>query len=74
MGARTIGFTGFNGGKLATLVEINLHVPSNIIEHVEDIHLMLEHLITKALRDIELDLWSPENVMVPEQAAAPAGD
>ena len=73
MGARTIGFTGFNGGKLAMLVEINLHVPSNIIEHVEDIHLMLEHLITKALRDIESELWSPENVLVHEQAATPAG-
>lgn len=74
MGARTIGMTGFNGGKLARLVEINLHVPSNIIEHVEDIHLMLEHLITKALRNIELEMWSPDNVLVREQTAAPAGD
>jgi hypothetical protein len=26
-------------------------VNSNIIEHVEDIHLMLEHMIVKALRE-----------------------
>lgn len=49
--AQTIGFTGFDSGKLGTLVDINLHVPSYSIEHVEDIHLMLEHLICKALRE-----------------------
>lgn len=49
--AQTIGFTGFDSGKLGALVDINLHVPSHSIEHVEDIHLMLEHLICKALRE-----------------------
>jgi hypothetical protein len=33
------------------MVDINLHTPSSCIEHVEDIHLMLEHLICKALRE-----------------------
>jgi D-sedoheptulose 7-phosphate isomerase len=50
-GATTIAFTGFNGGRLAYLVDVNLNVPSNSIEQVEDIHLMLEHLITKVLRE-----------------------
>ena len=49
--AVTIGFTGFDSGKLGGMVDIHLHVPSNCIEHVEDIHLMLEHLITKALKE-----------------------
>src|SRR6266487_525597 len=49
--ATTIGFTGFNGGSLASMVDINIHVNSNIIEHVEDIHLMLEHMIVKSLRE-----------------------
>lgn len=49
--ATTIGFTGFDGGQLAKMVDINIHVNSNIIEHVEDAHLILEHLIVKALRD-----------------------
>jgi D-sedoheptulose 7-phosphate isomerase len=52
VGAVTIGFTGFNGGILGTLVDIHLHVDSDVIEHVEDIHLMFEHLICKALREI----------------------
>lgn len=51
MGAKTIGFTGFSSGKLGSMVDIDLHVPSHSIEQVEDIHLVLEHLITKALRD-----------------------
>lgn len=50
VGAKTIGFTGFNGGRLAQLVELDLHVPSDCIEQVEDIHLMLEHLICSILR------------------------
>ena len=50
-GATTIGFTGFSGGRLASLVQWNVHVDSHCIEHVEDIHLMLEHMICKALRD-----------------------
>jgi D-sedoheptulose 7-phosphate isomerase len=49
--AVTIGFTGFDGGKLCSMVDIDIHVNSNIIEHVEDIHLILEHMIVKALRD-----------------------
>lgn len=50
-GATTIGFTGFTGGKLGSLVDINVHVNSNCIEQVEDIHLMLEHMICKILRE-----------------------
>lgn len=54
MGATTIGFTGFDGGRLRSLVDVEIHVPSDCIEHVEDIHLMLEHLIVKALKDMDL--------------------
>ena len=49
--ATVIGFTGFNGGRLRQLADINIHVNSNIIEHVEDIHLMLEHLIVKTIKE-----------------------
>lgn len=47
----TIGFTGFDGGRLGQMVNINIHVKSNIIEHVEDVHLVLEHIIVKMLKD-----------------------
>ena len=50
-GATTIGFTGFNGGRLGQIVDLHIHVPSDIIEHVEDIHLMLEHMIVRTIKD-----------------------
>lgn len=51
-GATVIGMTGFSAGSLGAIVHVNIHVPSDSIEQVEDIHLMLEHLITKALREM----------------------
>jgi D-sedoheptulose 7-phosphate isomerase len=49
--ATVIGFTGFDGGRLGKLANINIQVNSHIIEHVEDIHLMLEHLIVRSIKD-----------------------
>ena len=51
VGATTVGLTGFDGGQLGGMVSIHVHVPSNVIEHVEDTHLALEHMICKALRE-----------------------
>lgn len=53
-GAFTVGFTGFDGGRLSKMVQLQLHVPSHCIEQVEDVHLMLEHLIVSALRELAL--------------------
>jgi D-sedoheptulose 7-phosphate isomerase len=47
-----IAFTGFDGGRLAQMVDVNIHVQSHIIEHVEDIHLMLEHMIVRTIKDL----------------------
>ena len=49
--ATTIGFTGFDGGRLGQIVNVQIHVKSMIIEHVEDIHLMLEHMIVKTIKE-----------------------
>jgi D-sedoheptulose 7-phosphate isomerase len=49
-GATTIGLSGYAGGALAQLVDLSVVVPSHNIEQIEDIHLMLEHMITVALR------------------------
>jgi len=49
-GATTIGFIGFDGGKLEDLVDIPLVVPNHNMEQVEDIHLLLEHVIITCLR------------------------
>jgi len=50
-GATTIGLTGFDGGKLASMVKLSIHIPSNRIEQVEDIHMMIEHMVVSALKE-----------------------
>ena len=54
--ARTIGLTGFDGGKLGPMVDLHVHVPSKIIEQVEDFHLVIEHMVVKTLREMARDM------------------
>ncbi len=44
-GCRTIGFTGFDGGKLAGLVELSIVVDSDHMGRIEDMHMILQHMI-----------------------------
>jgi D-sedoheptulose 7-phosphate isomerase len=53
--AVTIGFTGFDGGKLRLLVNHNIHIPSFRYGQVEDIHLMLEHMICDTLCKVAVE-------------------
>lgn len=50
-GATTIGLSGYAGGKLAQLVDYPIVAENDCIEQVEDIHLILEHMMTSALRE-----------------------
>ena len=50
VGATTIGLTGFDGGRLKGMVDVCIHVRNDCMEQVEDLHLMLEHLISTQLR------------------------
>jgi D-sedoheptulose 7-phosphate isomerase len=49
-GAITIGLTGFDGGDLKSLVDHCIIVPHHSIDQVEDVHLMLGHVIASCLR------------------------
>jgi len=51
VGATTIGMTGFDGGKLKDMVDVCILVPSHCMEKVEDVHLVLEHMISTAVRE-----------------------
>ena len=48
-GNTVIGLTGFNGGKLKQLSDISVHIPINDMQIVEDVHMMLGHLIFSVL-------------------------
>jgi len=47
----TIGFSGFAGGRLSALVDVPIVVPCNCMEQIEDVHLILCHLICTVLRE-----------------------
>jgi D-sedoheptulose 7-phosphate isomerase len=49
-GATTVAFSGDHGGRLKSIVDICILVPSPHIEQQEDIHLALEHCICVAIR------------------------
>jgi D-sedoheptulose 7-phosphate isomerase len=44
-GATTVGLTGCGGGKMKDLLDCPIIVPSNHMQHIEDAHLILAHLI-----------------------------
>ncbi|MBT9164878.1 MAG: Phosphoheptose isomerase 1 [candidate division WS2 bacterium] len=49
IGATTMGFTGFDGGQLTKIAKISVVVPVNDMQKVEDIHLILTHMIMQIL-------------------------
>ncbi len=51
VGAITIGWSGFGGGKLAGMAHHNIVVESHNMQMVEDVHMVLGHVIYSALRD-----------------------
>lgn len=59
--AITIGFTGLTGGKLRMMAQHVIHVPNASLDQVEDIHLMLEHMICQALAEMDEPLTAQKN-------------
>lgn len=59
-GMTVIGFAGFDGGKLAALSDLELTIPGTTYEQIEDIHMILTHMIV---------LWFKTH---PEALSAPA--
>ncbi len=54
--AKVIGMTGGTGGKLKEMSDIRLHVESNIIEQVEDIHLIFAHIVVYLFKQYQAEL------------------
>lgn len=49
-GAITAGITGFEGGKMKSLCDVCVVVPSDNMQIVEDLHLSIAHSVFRALR------------------------
>ena len=50
MGGITIGFSGYEGGKLAELVDYPVVIPAHKMKQIEDGHMVLCHLIATVIR------------------------
>ena len=48
-GGTTIGLCGFQGGELAKQVDIPLIVESNDMQKIEDVHMIIVHMLMQAI-------------------------
>lgn len=48
-GARTVGISGFDGGKMKLMCDICVVVPSNNMQIIEDLHLAMAHSIYRII-------------------------
>jgi D-sedoheptulose 7-phosphate isomerase len=51
-GAQTVGLTGFQGGKMKSLCDLCVVIPSDNMQVIEDFHMSVTHSIFTALRDL----------------------
>ena len=51
LGMTTVGFIGRGGGKMKALCDVSVVVPSDNMQHIEDLHHVMLHLIASYIRD-----------------------
>ena len=52
LGATVVGILGFDGGKVKDLVDTSVLIRSDNYGYVEDLHMVLDHLITAYFREV----------------------
>lgn len=52
-GAVSIGFSGFDGGRLKDAVDLNIHAPVRRMDQAEDAHHVVMHLVCDCIRTAE---------------------
>ena len=50
-GAYTVGVTGYDGGKVKQIVDLAIHFPLKDMQIVEDLHLILNHMTMRILKE-----------------------
>lgn len=54
-GAYTIGIIGYDGGKIKQIADLSIHFPIDDMQVVEDLHLILNHMTMKILKEEKLN-------------------
>jgi D-sedoheptulose 7-phosphate isomerase len=51
LGCRTIGLSGCNGGKMNGLCDVNIIVPSDDTPRIQEMHILIGHIMCQAIDD-----------------------
>lgn len=69
MGMTTVGFLGRDGGALKKLSDYYVIAPSNVMEQIEDMHMIYEHTMASVVKAALEDRWGMEVVNYPKRDA-----
>lgn len=50
-GAYIIGFTGSDGGKMEPFVDLCIKVPSNVVSHIQEGHIVIGHILCMLIEE-----------------------
>jgi D-sedoheptulose 7-phosphate isomerase len=51
-GCKTLGLSGRDGGKMNGLCDLNVVVPSNVTARIQEMHILIGHILCKAVDDL----------------------
>src|SRR5579872_1271178 len=51
LNCKTLGLSGRDGGKMNGLCDLNIIVPSNVTARIQEIHILIGHILCKAVDD-----------------------
>jgi D-sedoheptulose 7-phosphate isomerase len=52
LNCRTLGLSGRDGGKMNGMCELNIVVPSNITARIQEMHILIGHILCKAVDEL----------------------
>ncbi|MFD0792278.1 D-sedoheptulose 7-phosphate isomerase [Mucilaginibacter litoreus] len=52
LGCKTLGLSGRDGGKMNGICDLNLVVPSNITARIQEMHILIGHILCKAVDEL----------------------
>lgn len=51
-GCKTLGLSGRDGGKMNGICELNIVVPSDVTARIQEMHILIGHILCKAVDDL----------------------
>jgi len=52
IGCKTLGFSGRDGGKMNSLCDLNIVIPSDVTARIQEMHILIGHILCRAVDDL----------------------